>query len=63
MYEIEMQKIHNGYEYRIYDVVNREHICTFYGSTNAMWDWVPGAKSAREYAKEYLEYLNTKVKE
>lgn len=63
MYKLKTTKINNGYEFKIYDETCYLHICTFYGSINAMWDSVPGARTAEELAKDCLEYLNTKVKE
>jgi hypothetical protein len=53
----EVKRIQNGYEYQITDA-DGYTVGVLYGSTNAMWDFVPGANEALENVKMIVNAVN-----
>ena len=58
-YRLEVQKVLNGYHYEIYDEYSL--VGVIYGSTNAMWDFVLGAKDGLEISERILAQLNNQT--
>ena len=56
----DIQKVHNGYEFKLYDKDDLL-VGILYGSTNAMWDLVPGVKATEAYVKSIIKHMNNQT--